>query len=183
LTRGKRRVDSFALGQLKAASTGFARCPAADPLYFRKACRPVAAVFFISLGLDILLVEPLLLFPGLAAILALKSLQRGLLYVLPLPGDAFVHFGGVPKTLVINLKAAVAHPNRFDPHLSPRPSAGTSDPAGGAWRTDQRVITGVLVGSARHSEGLSPVVWAADTGLVPQAQLQGANTAGGQSRG
>jgi transposase len=35
--------------------------------------------------------------------------------------NAFAHFGGVPKTLVIdNLKAAVAHPDWFDPELSPK---------------------------------------------------------------
>lgn len=35
--------------------------------------------------------------------------------------NAFVHFGGVPKTLVIdNLKAAVAHPDWFDPELTPK---------------------------------------------------------------
>lgn len=35
--------------------------------------------------------------------------------------NAFVHFGGVPKTLVIdNLKAAVAHPDWFDPELAPK---------------------------------------------------------------
>ena len=34
---------------------------------------------------------------------------------------AFAHFGGVPKTLVIdNLKAAVAHPDWFDPELTPK---------------------------------------------------------------
>lgn len=35
--------------------------------------------------------------------------------------NAFAHFGGVPKTLVIdNLKAAVAHPEWFDPVLTPK---------------------------------------------------------------
>lgn len=35
--------------------------------------------------------------------------------------NAFFHFGGVPKTLVIdNLKAAVAHPDWFDPELTPK---------------------------------------------------------------
>lgn len=35
--------------------------------------------------------------------------------------NAFTHFGGVPKTLVIdNLKAAVAHPDWFDPVLTPK---------------------------------------------------------------
>jgi transposase len=35
--------------------------------------------------------------------------------------SAFWHFGGVPKTLVIdNLKAAVAHPDWFDPELTPK---------------------------------------------------------------
>jgi len=35
--------------------------------------------------------------------------------------NAFAHFGGVPKTLVIdNLKAAVAHPDWFDPELTPK---------------------------------------------------------------
>ena len=35
--------------------------------------------------------------------------------------NAFSHFGGVPKTLVIdNLKAAVAHPDWFDPELTPK---------------------------------------------------------------
>ena len=35
--------------------------------------------------------------------------------------NAFRHFGGVPKTLVIdNLKAAVAHPDWFDPELTPK---------------------------------------------------------------
>jgi len=35
--------------------------------------------------------------------------------------NAFWHFGGVPKTLVIdNLKAAVAHPDWFDPELNPK---------------------------------------------------------------
>jgi transposase len=35
--------------------------------------------------------------------------------------NACVHFGGVPKTLVIdNLKAAVAHPDWFDPELTPK---------------------------------------------------------------
>lgn len=35
--------------------------------------------------------------------------------------NAFNHFGGVPKTLVIdNLKAAVAHPDWFDPELTPK---------------------------------------------------------------
>lgn len=35
--------------------------------------------------------------------------------------DAFTHFGGVPQTLVIdNLKAAVAHPDWFDPELTPK---------------------------------------------------------------
>jgi transposase len=35
--------------------------------------------------------------------------------------NAFAHFGGVPKTLVVdNLKAAVAHPDWFDPVLSPK---------------------------------------------------------------
>jgi hypothetical protein len=37
------------------------------------------------------------------------------------PENAFWHFGGVPKTLVIdNLKAAVAHPDWFDPELNPK---------------------------------------------------------------
>lgn len=35
--------------------------------------------------------------------------------------NAFAAFGGVPKTLVIdNLKAAVAHPDWFDPELVPK---------------------------------------------------------------
>ena len=35
--------------------------------------------------------------------------------------NAFRHFGGVPQTLVIdNLKAAVAHPDWFDPELTPK---------------------------------------------------------------
>jgi transposase len=35
--------------------------------------------------------------------------------------NAFAHFGGVPKTLVTdNLKAAVAHPDWFDPELVPK---------------------------------------------------------------
>lgn len=35
--------------------------------------------------------------------------------------NAFAHFGGIPKTLVIdNLKAAVAHPDWFDPVLTPK---------------------------------------------------------------
>jgi len=35
--------------------------------------------------------------------------------------NAFRHFGGVPKTLVIdNLKAAVTHPDWFDPELTPK---------------------------------------------------------------
>jgi transposase len=35
--------------------------------------------------------------------------------------NAFAHFGGVPKTLVIdNLKAAVVHPDWFDPELTPK---------------------------------------------------------------
>jgi transposase len=35
--------------------------------------------------------------------------------------NAFAHFGGVPQTLVIdNLKAAVAHPDWFDPELTPK---------------------------------------------------------------
>ena len=35
--------------------------------------------------------------------------------------NAFAHFGGVPKTLVIdNLKAAVAHPDWYDPELTPK---------------------------------------------------------------
>jgi transposase len=35
--------------------------------------------------------------------------------------NAFWHFGGVPKTLVIdNLKAAVTHPDWFDPELNPK---------------------------------------------------------------
>ena len=35
--------------------------------------------------------------------------------------NAFTHFGGVPKTLVIdNLRAAVAHPDWFDPELTPK---------------------------------------------------------------
>lgn len=35
--------------------------------------------------------------------------------------NAFWHFGGVPKTLVIdNLKAAVAHPDWYDPELTPK---------------------------------------------------------------
>ena len=35
--------------------------------------------------------------------------------------NAFWHFGGVPKTLVIdNLKAAVTHPDWFDPDLTPK---------------------------------------------------------------
>ncbi len=38
--------------------------------------------------------------------------------------NAFTHFGGVPKTLVIdNLKAAVAHPDWFDPELAPKVQA------------------------------------------------------------
>lgn len=38
--------------------------------------------------------------------------------------NAFRHFGGVPKTLVIdNLKAAVAHPDWFDPELVPKVQA------------------------------------------------------------
>lgn len=38
--------------------------------------------------------------------------------------SAFVHFGGVPKTLVIdNLKAAVAHADWFDPELTPKVQA------------------------------------------------------------
>ncbi len=35
--------------------------------------------------------------------------------------NAFAHFGGVPRTLVIdNLRAAVAHPDWFDPQLTPK---------------------------------------------------------------
>jgi transposase len=35
--------------------------------------------------------------------------------------NAFAHFGGVPKTLVIdNLKAAVLHADWFDPELTPK---------------------------------------------------------------
>jgi transposase len=35
--------------------------------------------------------------------------------------NAFAHFGGVPKTLVIdNLKAAVKHPDWYDPELTPK---------------------------------------------------------------
>jgi transposase len=35
--------------------------------------------------------------------------------------NAFAHFGGVPQTLVIdNLRAAVAHPDWFDPELTPK---------------------------------------------------------------
>jgi len=35
--------------------------------------------------------------------------------------NSFAHFGGVPKTLVTdNLKAAVAHPDWFDPELTPK---------------------------------------------------------------
>lgn len=38
--------------------------------------------------------------------------------------NAFAHLGGVPKTLVIdNLKAAVAHPDWFDPELTPKVQA------------------------------------------------------------
>jgi transposase len=38
--------------------------------------------------------------------------------------NAFAHFGGVPQTLVIdNLKAAVAHPDWFDPILTPKVQA------------------------------------------------------------
>lgn len=38
--------------------------------------------------------------------------------------NAFVHFGGIPQTLVIdNLKAAVAHPDWFDPELTPKVQA------------------------------------------------------------
>lgn len=38
--------------------------------------------------------------------------------------NAFAHFGGVAKTLVIdNLKAAVAHPDWFDPELTPKVQA------------------------------------------------------------
>jgi transposase len=38
--------------------------------------------------------------------------------------SAFRHFGGVPKTIVIdNLKAAVAHPDWFDPELTPKVAA------------------------------------------------------------
>jgi transposase len=38
--------------------------------------------------------------------------------------NAFAHFGGFPKTLVIdNLKAAVAHPDWFDPELTPKVQA------------------------------------------------------------
>jgi transposase len=38
--------------------------------------------------------------------------------------NAFAHFGGVPKTLVIdNLKAAVAHPDWFDPEITPKVQA------------------------------------------------------------
>jgi transposase len=38
--------------------------------------------------------------------------------------NAFRHFGGVPKTIVIdNLKAAVAHPDWFDPELTPKVAA------------------------------------------------------------
>jgi transposase len=38
--------------------------------------------------------------------------------------NAFRHFGGVPKTLVIdNLKAAVQHPDWFDPELTPKVQA------------------------------------------------------------
>src|SRR5690606_2194639 len=38
--------------------------------------------------------------------------------------NAFRHFGGVPKTLVIdNLKAAVQHPDWFDPELTPKVAA------------------------------------------------------------
>jgi transposase len=38
--------------------------------------------------------------------------------------NAFRHFGGVPRTLVIdNLKAAVAHPDWFDPELTPKVQA------------------------------------------------------------
>jgi len=35
--------------------------------------------------------------------------------------NAFAHFGGVPRTLVVdNLRAAVAHPDWFDPELNPK---------------------------------------------------------------
>jgi transposase len=35
--------------------------------------------------------------------------------------NAFAHFGGVPRTLIVdNLKAAVAHPDWFDPELTPK---------------------------------------------------------------
>lgn len=38
--------------------------------------------------------------------------------------SAFAHSGGVPKTLVINnLKAAAAHPDWFDPELTPKVQA------------------------------------------------------------
>jgi transposase len=38
--------------------------------------------------------------------------------------NAFRHFGGVPKTIVIdNLKAAVQHPDWFDPELTPKVAA------------------------------------------------------------
>jgi transposase len=38
--------------------------------------------------------------------------------------NAFRHFGGVPRTLVIdNLRAAVAHPDWFDPELTPKVQA------------------------------------------------------------
>jgi transposase len=44
--------------------------------------------------------------------------------------NAFAHFGGVPQTLVTdNLKAAVAHPDWFDPELTPKVSAA-ADSAG-----------------------------------------------------
>jgi transposase len=37
------------------------------------------------------------------------------------PENAFAHFAGVPKTLVIDtLRAAVAHPDWFDPELIPK---------------------------------------------------------------
>jgi transposase len=57
--------------------------------------------------------------------------------------NAFRHFGGVPQTLVIdNLKAAVAHPDWFDPELVPKVQSFSASTMGRSFCPRSRIRLG-----------------------------------------